>query len=507
MKTRHKLLAIWVAVFFMGIPAKLLYIHFFSGEFFHLKSPITDYRFPIYDRNGNILAATIQTVSIYIDPSKLSGESLDIIKRHFPCQFQQIKRYRDRNLKFLWLERHVDQRRLDEVKELYIPMVHARRDYKRVYPFGSILSSVIGFCDGNGNGQHGVEYAMNKELFKKPVKLSIDIAIQSILRDVMCDAVKDFDANGGSGMVLDARSGKIRAMVSIPEPQSRSDFIDHSKRNRNLDPVEVGSIMKLANIAIAIESGKYSEHTMVDATGPLKIGPFEINDFFGVNREVTLGESLWRSSNIANARVALDLGPELQRISFEKLGLLKRIEWMPSCFARVIAPRDWNKTTTATLGYGYGLAITTLHLARMVLAIANGRDIGISIFAEDHMRPGPAIFNQDTVKVMQRLMHDVVNKGYRKVMNVPGYKVGAKTGTANLVIDGKYTEGRNLVTIAATLPSDQPRLLIIIQMTDPKRSRLKHGKFTTAANVLGSYMKTIIERISIVENLSKHQTY
>jgi cell division protein FtsI (penicillin-binding protein 3) len=336
---------------------------------------------------------------------------------------------------------------------------------------------------------------MDTQLKTGEVRLSMDLQMQSLLHQTLENSVKDFAAEGASGIIIDMRLGRIRAMVSIPSPINKLDFLDHKFRNRNLDPVEVGSVMKLFNVAVALESGYYCSDSIVDARGPMILDKFEINDFMGVDREITLSESLWRSSNIANARVALHLGKKLQKRFLRRIGLLDKIEWMPGCYAYSLTPKKWGETTTATLGYGYGIGITVLHLAKVVFAVTTGKTTSLSMIESPEYQAPKSIFSKETVKNMRKMMREVVTKSHRKSLLIKGCRVGAKTGTANLLIKGKYVEGRNFVTLVAVFPINNPELLIILQMNDPKKEFLKQGRYTTAGNVLSGYMRDIITTI------------
>lgn len=470
----------------------MFWIVFVDENFYKTEHSINHKRGNIYDRNGNLLATTIETQSIYCDPMKVPQSFYTIIQDEFKVNLNKAVSRRSR---FLWLERHVEEARYHQIKEKRIPGVYAKVDHLREYPSWKTTSSLLGFCDFNCDGKHGVEYGMNSILKKQDVILSIDLDMQNTIVSILNQCYQDFSAEGASGVIVDIVTGRIRAMVSIPTPLIRADFLCHEKRNRNLDPVEVGSILKVLNVAIALETGQYNLDSIVDARGPLLISKFEINDFLGVNCKITLKESLWRSSNIANARVALDLGKQVQKLFFKKVGLLDRIEWMPQCYACPLLPKKWGKTTVATLAYGHGLGMTTLHLAQVLLAVTTGNIYPLTLLEKANAGIIKKVFSKNTVEQIRESMYEVVNKSTRKALVFKKCKIGAKTGTANLVINGQYAEGRNFVTLATVFPIDRPRLLVIMQMTDPKKDGLTEGNYTTAGNVLPRYMRKVVAKL------------
>jgi cell division protein FtsI (penicillin-binding protein 3) len=418
---------------------------------------------------------------LYVDPYKIVAD--DVLENYFPGISIKLEASRRNKSRFLWLKRDADPKMIQEIQGLKLVGVYAKHDYKRVYPARKKFSHLVGFCDQDLHGKAGAE--LYNSLYEQPIKLTIDAILQSALYDKIETALHDFNGDGASGMIFEVKTGNVLAMVSLPSPEVPVDFVDHNKRNRNLDPTEVGSVLKLLNIANAIESGRYVPESIVDARGPLKVGDYEITDFFGVNREITLRESLWRSSNIANARVALDLGSEYQVAMLYRLGMLDPVEWMTNFRVHPIRPR-LSKTTTATLAYGYGIGLTTLHLAQGILSVITGYRMNPTVLEGVPVNK-VRVFGRDTVQQMLNMMQDVAT--HNKRLKIPGLKLGAKTGTANMLVNGQYVEGMNYVTLAVAFPINDPQLLIIMQMSNPKKSGNEH---TTAANVFNKYMRELI---------------
>ena len=230
---------------------------------------------------------------------------------------------------------------------------------------------------------------------------------------------------------------------------------------------------------------------------------------------MTLRESIWRSSNIASARVALEVGQEKQKEFFEKLGFLEDIEWINGFRIHPKKPHSWRKTTTATLSYGYGIGLSSLHIARSILRILHGYDIDLKIIKDEqqHRRSGSMdgdpsnqnktlnrIISEKTSSLMRGVMQDVIMSSKNKELKSIGYEVGGKTGTANICVKGRYLEGRNFVTMTCVFPISLPKILILMQMKDPQKSGLTSGrKFVVAGSVLSDYIAKAIKRIGAIK--------
>ena len=470
--------------------------HILRREQIRSKSIPDIFRYSIRDTRGSLLAFNERTESVYADLRRVPDCMKGYIKTEFGIKNFPVS-------SFIWIKRDADQSTIEKVKAINIPGLCVKKDWKRVYPWSSILWNLIGFCDKDMQGKYGAEYALNDTLFKEEVQLTIDLVIQKILAEILMDGISQFEIEGASGLVVDAQSGDILAMVSLPCPQKPADFLKHKFRNRNLDPKEVGSILKLHNVALALEEGGYTLDSIVDGRGPLKIGRFEINDFFGVDNYMTLRESIWRSSNIANARVALQIGAERQKQFFQKLGLLENLEWLDRCVVCPKKPSPWGKTANVTLSYGYGIGLSSLHLARSILRLIHGYDFDLRLLKNSPIKLPKRIISAKTSEHIREVMRDVIKFSNNKRWKNIRYEVGAKTGTANICVRGKYLEGRNFVTMVCVFPAHMPKILLLIQMKDPPKNKLTSGRFTTAANVLGDYMAVGVKRIGAARMLKK----
>jgi cell division protein FtsI (penicillin-binding protein 3) len=237
-----------------------------------------------------------------------------------------------------------------------------------------------------------------------------------------------------------------------------------------------------------------------DASHPLMVGRFRIKDDHAKNRWLTVPEIFIYSSNIGTARMAMDVGRDRQRAYLDKLGFLKPAEFELKEKTRPQYPAlsNWGDSATMTISYGHGLTVSPLHLANGYATLVNG---GIyrapTILKRDSVNApsGVRVFSERTSAEMRRLLRLVVTNGTGRKADVPGYRVGGKTGTAEKIENGRYVHGQNVVNFAAVFPVDAPRYVVVAMIDDPRGSKSTYG-FRTAGMVVAPAIKRIIERIA-----------
>ncbi|WP_187440124.1 penicillin-binding transpeptidase domain-containing protein [Candidatus Nesciobacter abundans] len=482
---------------------RILYINKFTTKNRISRSSIV--RSSILDCNGNPIAITRNTYSVYISPRKIHADMLRKIEENLNTKIEKEK-------SFFWIKRHVTKQEanklMKEWKSKYknIKGLFVRNDHKRDYPQSEITSHVVGFCDKNLKGKAGAELAFDSELQTNNVELTIDTRLQYILHQTLNEIKETFDSEDAFGLITEIESGEIKALSSVPSPDSRVPitFLSKQNRNHNLDPVEAGSILKIHNAAMLLENEIVDLDSMVDAQGSLKIGKFEINDFFGKNRKMTFLESVRFSSNIATGRLALQAGAETQKRFFKSIGFLDKIEWLPNQNAYPLVPSSWGKSTVVTASYGYGIGLTSLHIVQGLIRILSGKDRKVSMYKSKNPIQENQIINKKTTEPIQEIMRESVRSSYRSI-NTAEYDIGGKTGTANICENGKYIEGENRVSYLVAFPMHSPKYVVIIQSTNPKKSKLKTGRYLTASNVLTNSVKKLISYIAQISDIQPNQ--
>ncbi|QEK38118.1 hypothetical protein FZC35_01890 [Candidatus Cytomitobacter indipagum] len=455
----------------------------------------------ILDSKGEILAFTAETNSIYCIPNQMNQIGFNFLEKNLQFNAKNI----NKNGSFVWIKRHISEdenvKIKNDIKKNKVKGILIAKDYKRIYPYSSSTSHITGYCDQNLNGKSGSELAFNEKLNKDKVHLTIDIRIQSILFSIIKDIFEEFESEDSSGIIIDVESGEVRAMASYPSPDPYMpySYLRKENKNHNLSAIEAGSILKLHNAAMCLENQIVNLDSIVDATGTLQVGKFEVQDFMGQDRKMTFLESVRFSSNIATGRLALEVGAEKQKQFFQKIGFLDPIEWIPNQFARPLAPKKWRKSTIVTASYGYGIGLTSMHIAQGLMRILTGKSKKLSFYSSEPVKSNK-IISKHTIESMKIIMRTIIKSSYRSI-NINGYEIGGKTGTANMCENGKYIEERNRVSYLGAFPMQKPKYIFLIQTTNPKKHKLKRGKYLVASNVLAEKVKIAVQEIASIENV------
>jgi cell division protein FtsI (penicillin-binding protein 3) len=467
--------------------------------------PATMSRADIVDRNGVLLATSLSTASLFANPRKISDPASAAARlvEILPDLSEEVIAARlaaDKG--FVWLRRNLTPTQQFEINRLGIPGFDFEAEERRVYPHGRLAGHIVGFTNIDNAGLAGIEQSMDSAITGNagPLKLSIDIRVQQIARQELSDQIDKFKAIGGGAIVLDARTGEVVSMVSLPDfdPNDPARAPDETRFNRNtLGVYELGSVFKIFNHAIALETGAANMAKSYDATKPIKISRFRISDYHPENRWLTVPEIFKLSSNIGSAKMALDIGSENQRKYLGHLGLLRRTSIELPEQALPMYPARWRDINTMTISYGHGIAVSPLHLVSAVAATVNGGILrpATLVRAKSTETGGVQVFSAETSDNMRRLLRLVVENGTGRNASAPGYLVGGKTGTAEKQVNGSYKRNALISSFVGVFPSTEPRFVVYVMLDEPKGIRESFGYATggwTAAPVVGG----IIQRIA-----------
>lgn len=453
-------------------------------------------RADIFDRNGVLLATSLPAASIYADPKEIidPDEAVDDLRQVFPDLDRAVIRARLASAsRFVWVRRGITPEQKQRVNALGIPGISFVDERRRVYPQGRAVAHVVGFTDIDGQGLAGVEQSYNRTLAAGgELHLSLDVRVQHILRRELLVAQREFNALGAAGLVLDVATGEVVGLASLPDFDPNEpvlDSEDEARFNRVTQGVyEMGSTMKLFTVAMALDSGTTTLAGGYNASRPLRISRFTISDYHAKNRWLSTREILVYSSNIGSALMAMDVGTTLQRQYLARFGMLhKSLITLPEVGAPLV-PNPWREVNTMTIAFGHGLAITPLQLASGVAALVNGGtllpprlvsedDRGGEVIQASLQEPGAApaagqqVLSGRTSKQMRDLMRDVVLHGTGTKADVPGYKVGGKTGTAEKLVHGRYVQNARISSFVGAFPINAPRYVVLAMLDEPKGNR------------------------------------
>jgi cell division protein FtsI (penicillin-binding protein 3) len=298
--------------------------------------------------------------------------------------------------------------------------------------------------------------------------------------------------------VVDVRTGEIIAMVSVPDydPNNPRQANDPTRINRLTTGVfELGSTFKALTLAMALDSGKIGLNSSFDARGSLRYGKFNIKDYHGQNRFLTVPEIFTYSSNIGTARTALALGVEHHKWFLKKLGQLDRLRTELPESAEPLVPKRWGELNTVTIAFGHGLSVAPLQAVMGINALVNGGWLIPPTFMKRSEEEARALATQvvkpETSDKMRYLMRLNAEKGTAKKAEVEGYYVGGKTGTSEKVVAGRYSRTKLLTTFTAIMPADQPRYQLLIMLDEPQPTPETHGYATSGWNAAPTAGKVI----------------
>lgn len=467
-------------------------------------------RAPVLDRHGRPLALSVPIDSLYVDPSLVldRGYLADQLAPLLKISRSTILNRASRRGRFVWLERHITADLKRAVEALSLPGLGFAKEYRRVYPFGADSSHLVGFTDIDGNGLAGLELAFDSYLSSgnSPLVLSIDAHLQSAVRSIVQEQIDYFSGLGGAAVVLHIPTGEVRSIVSLPDfnPAVPTASAPESRFNRaTLGVYEPGSVFKTVTMAIGLEEDIIRTTDIYDIGRPLTFGRFRISDFKPKRGNMTVPDIFKHSSNIGTGKIALDIGPDLQKEYLVRLGMTTRMPHEIVEKGAPLTPDSWKKLASVTIGYGHGIAVTPLHVVSLLATvIGSGELVYPTVLDARHAdlqgRSGlrkERVFSDETVRTMRAMLRLVSIDGTGAKGDVPGFQVGGKTGTADKVGGGRYRENARISSFAAAFPMSDPEYAVYVMVDEPKPRKETFG-YATGGWVAAPAVRHIVESIS-----------
>src|SRR5690349_9799740 len=467
----------------------------------------------IVDRDGEPLARTIDAWTIAIHPTKVIGDKLALAQKlaqlmpeHNADEYFAMLRS---GKPFFYLRRRASPALVEAVNAIGEPGLAIQREPDRLYPQTTLAAHVLGFTDIDGHGAAGVERAFDKYLSDpatrgQPLQLSISSKIQQALEHELGSAMAEFSAIGAAGVVMDVHTGEVLAMTSMPtlNPNTPGQGTPDAHFNRaTLGVFELGSTFKPFTVAMAMDSGVVKSVGQVyNCPNELHIYGHVVHDTHPFGRACTVSEIMMESSNIGTAQIADQLGKDRQKAFLKKMGFLDRVEIELKERGRGLTPGSrWGPFETMTVGFGQGIAVAPLQLAMGYATLFNGGvyhpPTMLKIGPGHPLPQGKRVFSEETSYRMRALLRLVVMKGTGKKADAPGYRVGGKTGTAQKLINGRYSNTINITSFAGVFPMDDPRYVIVAMLDEPKATKDTYG-FTTAGWNVAPVVSGTISRIA-----------
>src|SRR5574344_119769 len=470
----------------------------------------------ITDRNGKILAISVPVKTVDADPKFLHEEGVyaDKTKMANIAKILQIdvnelyKKTQDRTRRFVHLKRYLEVPQAKMLQKLSKKGLIIRDSYRRHYPTGKMNANLVGILSGDsGKGVYGVEQSFNSYLssksstskakkdkynnivenlgtVKKGVRggsiiLSIDNRLQALAYASLEKTVTENDADSGTAILLDVKTGEILALANSPsfDPNDISNLDLNNAKNRAVtDIFEPGSTMKPI-VALAALEAKSTNWSEVFDTRPFIVDGKMVRDSHAMS-EGTLADIIKYSSNTGMAHISMRVGPHkimqvLDRFGF---GTKTTSGLVGESSGKLNENRPfWSKIDEATLGFGYGVAVTNIQLASVYATLANGGyKLPVSMLRLSAPPKGTLVADPKQVSIMQRALESVVSNGTGGKAAIDRYRVAGKTGTAKIASGGTYGK-YYMSTFAGFAPISDPRFALVVVVSAPKAGKFYGG--------------------------------
>ena len=465
----------------------------------------------IYGRNGELLATTVKVNSLNINPQEIlnKNETIKKLKKIFPQLIDEDIRIKlNTRKKYVNLLREITPQEHILLLKQGIEGIQIEPRDKRIYPNNNLASHILGGTDIDGKGIAGIEKSFNEQLLNgNDVTISIHNGIQHITERILSEQIEKFDAEGGAGIIMNAKNGEIYAITSLPDYNANNynNIVNQNLFNKATKGIyELGSTLKLITAAVAFESEHVKENDVFDVSSPLKVSSRTIRDFHPLNYHLNIPEVIVHSSNIGSAKIAKKIGASTQLKYLKSLGFLDKLDLEIPELGKPQVLRDGKLLTTMTISYGHGIAITLVHLASATATIVNnGIKVKPTLLISNSNPLNNRIFSKKTSQKMKSIMRLVVSSkhGTAKKAEAAGYLVGGKTGTAEKVNQsGGYSRKKNIVAFTAAYPMNDPQFIITVMIDNPKGQKFSFG-YRTAGWVAAPVIKKLVTRISPVLNI------
>ncbi len=501
----------------------------------------------IRDRNGHLLAADVIQYDISASPKIISDPEVmaDRLSHLLNLPREQLVKTLTSGSTWAPIARRVSQAVGETIIDWDVVGLKAEPRAKRVYPEGDMGAHLLGFVNDNGNGFYGVEgyyddmlrgkaglqtgerspfgeiIPLGDSRYVPPVSganlyLTVDRGIQHLIERELRAAVIQYEAQGGSVVVLEPKTGAILAMASYPtyDPNNYTA----SDEYLFFDPVvsrqyEPGSVFKVVTMAAGLDAGAVGPEGTIYDGGTLEVGGRVIYNWDRKSHgTVDMTEVLAQSLNVGIAQVAIALGKErfytyVKRFGFGRLTETDLSSEGPGLL-KTPKEADWHEADLGTNSFGQGIAVTPLQIAVAVAAIGNEGKLMKPYIVnrivdgdrEVEIKPAPvrnAVLPQ-TAKTLTRMMVNALKRAKSEAL-VPGYEVAGKTGTAEIPVPGGYHPTLTLASFAGFLPADDPQVLVLVIIDRPTTSRW--GNMTAAPT-----FRRIAEQLVVLLNLPPTET-
>ncbi|HYD57793.1 MAG TPA: penicillin-binding protein 2 [Burkholderiales bacterium] len=496
-----------------------------------LEVPAT--RGTIFDRNGEALAVSTPVKSVWAIPADVElnaaherklAELLGLTRKELHRKLSDTSR------DFVYLKRQLAPEAADAIASLGLNGIHSHREFRRYYPGGEVTAHVVGFTGVEDAGQEGVELAFQSTLGGRPgsrrvikdrlgrivedvqsiraaqdgaeLRLSLDSKLQNIAYRALKDAVEQHRAKAGAIVAIDVRTGEILALANAPSynPNSRTGLSGAQLRNRVItDAFEPGSTLKPFTVALALETGKASASTVFETPqGRMTMANYTIRDSHPA-KAVTVAQVIQKSSNVGAAKLALSLPRETMWDHFRRIGFgaAPELGFPGAATGKLRHHRTWRPIEQATMGYGHGISVSLLQLARAYTVFAtDGELLPVTLVKQESVVSGDKVLSAQTARAVRAMLEMAVQSGGTGPRaRVVGWRVAGKTGTAHKQENGGYAADKYLSSFVGFAPVSAPRLIVAVMIDEPAGGQYYGG--AVAAPVFAQVMQGALRMLNV----------
>jgi len=462
--------------------SKALYLGSLKKNENNIEVAKLDYRASLIDRDGNILAKTVITTNVGINPNLVINKDKLLINLKLIFPNKDFKKIEEKlnGKKFFYLQKQISWDKFEELTLLGDKSIISEEKISRIYPHRSLFSHIIGQIDDDNNGISGIEKFYDYELRKnnKPIQLTVDTDIQYLIREELIKSKEIFNNLGSAALLMDINTGEVISLVSLPDfdLNKRETIEDLNYTNKVTKGVyELGSVFKTLTLAAAFENNIVEPDTNFEklekkifCAGNL-ISEYDNK----LPTNLTADQILIRSSNIGTVRIAQKVGLEKYKNFLNKLGILSKIEFDIEEVGQPLNFR-WGKCKLATSSFGHGIATTPLQLAKAYSIISNGGyEIKPTLIKKEKKNILiKKILKNEVSQKINPILRKVVSteEGTANFANIPGYEIAGKTGTADKVKNGIYTKDK-INTFVSIFPFSNPKFVLLVLLDEPKPNK------------------------------------
>lgn len=512
-------------------------------------------RRPIVDRNSNVLAVDQRVYTLYAHPKlfKLSKQKMaQLLAPVLAKQASDLEELFNQKTSGIRIGLTINEDVADRIAKLNADGIELIQQYSRLYPQQDLAADVVGYVDVDHRGQAGLEYSQ-QSLLERAVRtlrlsragngalmpdrvpegflhfddlrlqLTLDSRIQRAARFALKQKLEEFSAKRGTVIVMDAKDGSLLALVTEPtyNPNQYYNFDVGLFKNWALtDLYEPGSTFKPLNVAIALETNAIQPESRFNDTGQIQIGQWPIANYDfeskGAHGLLSVPQILQFSSNVGMVRIIQQLKPDIYYSWLERMGLGQKVG-IDLPFEAPGQIKSQPKFTSspveaATASFGQGFSLTPIQLVQLHATLANGGKLvtphvvqGLfntqsQLYWQPRLPTPRQIFSPTTTQTVLRMMESVVNEGTGKNAQIPGYRIGGKTGTAQKASPtGGYYSNAKITSFVGIFPVESPRYVVLAVVDEPK------GQDAFGSTVTAPIVKSVSEALIAIERIPPSQ--